>query len=143
MGHQIRAACREGDQLLKCLVEMDEPYLGGKEQNKHEYRRKQGTQGRSTKTKTAVIGIRTRDGIVRTASMKSVNSQSIQQQLDEQVSTLCTDEATIYKPIKGYDKLTVNQSVCEFVKGMASTNGIESVWALLKKGITAFYVKEH
>jgi transposase-like protein len=137
MGHRIRAACREGDQLLKGVIEMDETYLGGKEKNKHKYQRIQGTQVRSTKTKTAVVGMRTRDGIVRAASMKSVNSQSIQQRLDEQVaqgSTLCTDEATIYKPIKGYHQLTVNHSVGEFVKGMANTNGIESVWALLKRG---------
>jgi hypothetical protein len=28
----------------------------------------------------------------------------------------------------------VNHSINEFVNGMASTNGIESVWALLKRG---------
>ena len=28
----------------------------------------------------------------------------------------------------------VNHSVSEFVNGMASTNGIESVWAVLKRG---------
>ena len=28
----------------------------------------------------------------------------------------------------------VNQSVGEFVNGMASTNGIESMWAVLKRG---------
>ena len=61
----------------------------------------------------------------------------MQQYIDENVvakSTLSTDEAKFYKPVKGYKKLLVNHSVGEFVNGMASTNGIESVWALLKRG---------
>ncbi len=48
---------------------------------------------------------------------------------------------------KGYNKLiksdfehsTVNHSVKEYVKGMASTNGIESVWAVLKRSIIGTY----
>jgi hypothetical protein len=49
-------------------------------------------------------------------------------------STLATDEARAYKPVVGYRKVMVNHSVGEFVNGMASTNGIESVWAVLKRG---------
>ena len=48
--------------------------------------------------------------------------------------TLCTDEATIYKGIEGYKQLMVNHSAGEYVNGIVHTNGIESVWALLKRG---------
>lgn len=49
-------------------------------------------------------------------------------------SILSTDEARFYKPITAYQKLVVNHSMSEFVNGMASTNGIENVWAALKRG---------
>jgi effector-binding domain-containing protein len=38
-----------------------------------------------------------------------------------------------------YKHLTVNHSAKQYVDGMASTNGIESVWALLKRGYYGIY----
>lgn len=43
--------------MLKGKVEMDEMYLGGKETNKHESKKVQDTQGRSTKTKAPIFGM--------------------------------------------------------------------------------------
>ncbi len=45
---------------------------------------------------------------------------------------------------RGVDKLeyrhsTVKHSVSEYVDGMVHTNGIESVWAVLKRGINGTY----
>ena len=33
-----------------------------------------------------------------------------------------------------YRRISVNHSVGEYIKGMASTNGVESMWAILKRG---------
>ncbi len=49
--------------------------------------------------------MRSRGGMLVAAKMDKVNSANIQTMLDKHAdanATLCTDEATIYKGIKGY-----------------------------------------
>ena len=45
-----------------------------------------------------------------------------------------TDEAGGYHGMTGFDHETVNHSVSEYVRDQAHTNGIESFWALFKRG---------
>ena len=52
----------------------------------------------------------------------------------EDGSTVYTDDATAYKGLKKRRHETVKHSVGEYVNGMASTQGIESFWAMLKRG---------
>jgi len=78
-----------------------------------------------------------REGNVKAQVVKSVNSDTINKIVDKHIeksSVLCTDEVRVYLDVDKYSRLVVNHSVGEFVNGMASTNGIESVWALLKFG---------
>ncbi len=68
---------RSFNQPLSGCVEIDETYIGGKESNKHKHKKEKGTQGRSTKTKTAVLGMIERGGSLQTQSITKVDSDTI------------------------------------------------------------------
>ena len=57
MLQRLREACGSGDDLdkLRGIVEVDECFIGGKERNKHEYKKLKA--GRGSVGKTAVVGL--------------------------------------------------------------------------------------
>jgi hypothetical protein len=52
---------------------------------------------------------------------------------------LHTDEHAGYNGLDGYDHEAVNHVAKEYVRGDVNTNGIESVWAVLKRGLHGVY----
>ncbi len=57
-------------------------------------------------------------------------------------SALCTDEHRAYRQYdKGfqYSHHAINHGAGEYIRGKAHTNGIESFWALLKRGCYGVY----
>jgi transposase-like protein len=117
-------------------VQVDETYIGGKEANKHANKRLH--QGRGATGKTAVIGILETNGRVRAEPIGKLDKTHLQRFVRanaKEGATVTTDSFRSYTGLSdAYTHKTVNHSVGEYVRDQAHTNGIESFWALLKRG---------
>ena len=136
---RIREACSGDGNKLFGVVEVDEAYIGGKEDNKHEHKKLHA--GRGGVGKQAVLGMRERGGKTVAKPIPDTGKDTVQSIIHENVlpgSTICTDEAGCYEGV-AHRHHTVNHSAKEYVDGMAHTNGIESVWAVLKRGFYGTY----
>lgn len=120
-------------------VEVDEAYIGGKDRNRHEW---QVQEGRGPKGKTPVIGMKDRaSGRVEAEVVETTDKHTLQGFIavnTEVDATVYTDGAKAYEGMPRKHE-AVDHSVKEFVRGQAHTNGIESFWAMLKRGYIGIY----
>ena len=142
--HRLRHAARTKsfNAPLKGVVEGDTTFVGGKEKNKHAKDRTGGTQGGAGKE--IVFGILERDGELRTAHVEDAKGVTLKGHVHRNVaagSTMMTDEDRAFKGLgRDYFHHTVNHSAGEYVRHFCiHVNGIESVWALLKRQIVGIH----
>lgn len=139
---RLREACGGDLKKLGGIVEIDEMYLGGKAKSKHAG--KKGKSGRGVVGKSAVLGMRERGGRTKTLTMTGINTHSIAATIPVHVeagASIHTDEHPAYLGLRGlpFQHETVNHSAGEYVRCGVSTNSIESVWAVMRRGLHGTY----
>ena len=142
MLQRIREVCGNDDFTLSGIVEMDETYIGGKESNKHHSDKL--NSGRGAVGKSPVFGMRERKGRTKAIAVENVDGPTIYKAINENIqvgSTIYSDDHRSYSGLDGllYRHATVNHSSGEYARDGVCTNGIESVWAVLKRGINGVY----
>ena len=140
--HRLREACNDENIKLSGIVEIDETFIGGKESNKHA--KDKLNMGRGAVGKAPVLGMHERNGKTLAMPIENTSMAEIQSAIHARVevgSTLMTDEAGAYSDMDGlfFRQESVNHSAGEYKRGSAHTNGIESVWAVLKRGLHGVY----
>ena len=138
LAHRIRNAMGDDEQpLLRGIIEADETFVGGA---------KRGVgQGSYHKTHAIVVGAVERDGEVR---LKLVDRRTkknlhtfIEQFVDPKAAAIYTDENPawdgIATAVRKHGSLSHGRG--EYRRGDVSTNTVESVWSLFKRGIVGSY----
>jgi transposase-like protein len=143
--HRLREAADDIDETGPLggenkVIEADETYIGGKEANKHAWKRK-GVGG-GPGGKMPVVSLVERDGRTKSfhvANVTAANLRPILVKHADRKSHLMTDDSRVYPSIgdefAGHS--SVNHSAEEYVRlgGFAHTNTVESHFALLKRGV--------
>ena len=137
--HRLREACGTRIEMLQGTVEADETFIGGLEDNKHMHNRLRN----GVTEKVAVMGMRQRGGYTVAKVLESKGGIAIRAAIEQNVkpgSRIMADENPSYgKLAESYTVQTVKHSKGEYVRGDVHNNGMESVWAVLKRGMHGVY----
>ena len=142
MDHRIRKAMQQNGGQLFGKIEADETFIGGLSKNMHKKKRLAAIKGTGGTGKAAIFGLKSRSGEVRAQVVKSVGSVHLHPEIKKHVaagSVLYTDQWVAYRGLREYKRTMVNHGMKEYVKGDCHTNGIESFWALFKRGYHGIY----
>ncbi|KAA6338549.1 hypothetical protein EZS27_013462 [termite gut metagenome] len=147
-------AKKEMKEVFEAVVEIDETYVGGKPRKENNHNDNHtNKRGRGT-SKTPVIGVKERStGKVHAvvANKNECGKQLTGKQLFKVLNKICKDNTTVMTDqFSGYNildkeneknfiRLKVDHSVMFSLGNGIHTNGIESFWAILKRGVYGIF----
>jgi len=116
-------------------IEIDESYFGP--------RRVRGKRGRGAGSKTPVLGILKRHGIVFVTIVPNCTRKELEPIITGKVSkgaTINSDKWKAYDSlvVAGYEHHRVNHGKNEFARGKCHINGLESFWSYAKRRMAKF-----
>ena len=133
--HRLREMMGKQDVKLEGMVEVDETYLGGLAKFMHANKKKGVKPGSAHKQ--ILLGLRQRDGPILTTVIPSTKSDELLRRINAMVqpgTQLFTDDLRSYNLAAFYyPRVVLNHAKGHYTEGIAHTNGIESVWAVLKR----------
>ena len=138
LAQRLRAALsQDGKKLFAGPVEVDETYFGGRRRNMSNTKRKElADTGRGPIGKTAVVGVKDRaTKHVAATVVTSTDAATLQGFVGKHAApgaTVYSDDAVAYDALP-FNHATVKHSLSQYVKGDIHTNGIESLWSMLKR----------
>ena len=138
LAHRLRTAFEAGGPrvVFEGPVEVDETFVGGLRKNMPKSKREKLT-GRGTAGKVAVVGVKDRETKhVAARVVPNTDGATLQGFVREHVepgAAVYTDDSGAYGGLTEYERGTVRHSVGEYVDRHIHTNGIESLWSMLKR----------
>ena len=142
MAHRIREAMKPSKKAPPMgsggkTVEVDETYYGRK-------RDRAPSKRGGTGHKHSIVALVERGGEVRSVYVPKLGQNDIRKVMGANISSdahIRTDESALYTGVhhKYASHETVNHSKDEYVRGSASTNTIEGVFSIFKRGMIGTY----
>lgn len=143
INHRIREMFKDtAPEMLKGIVEVDETFVGGKNNNRHANKKRNYEVDGDEKI--PVLGLIERGGKIKTFVVPNTKAEILQPIMGEFVengSTVISDSHRGYWGLDGqYNHISVKHNVGDYkTDSHFHTNNIENFWSTFKRGIIGIY----